>query len=453
MRTIVLFLTYYTCAAYSLINPTFGLLFFCHITIFRPESLVWNSIAFGRLHLITSVCVLLGYLFKRNSGDGHLVNTYQKANLRIFFLFVLWLIIVSIFAEYSVQLSLDKAIDVAKIFGFCFLFSRLITTERKIEAYVWVTSVSFGVLSFWGFLQGLQGNVRLDTLWPGGSNYIAAQLALMGPFTCARIFDSRLAYRSRIVFLACSLCIILCSIFTDSRGGFFGLAIGMLVMVGKLKSRLKVVAGLAMIAVLAYPWIPVNYQGRIASIFAAEESRDESANSRPVLWNIALRMWGNHPIAGVGLKNFSIVKERDRGQFLDLIESDEMYNLIFDQQRDPHGLYTGMMAETGIVGATLFLILLLRNVFWHRASLDAQSEKYSNIHLQLKGAQAGLIGFAVAAIFGDFQYIEMLYLQVFFIGAARGYLESLETIDAGNLAECNVMSRGVPRPVTINTSL
>jgi probable O-glycosylation ligase (exosortase A-associated) len=453
MRTIVLLLTYYTCAAYSLINPTFGLLFFCHITIFRPESLVWDNLAFGRLHLITSVCVLLGYLFKRGSGDGHLVNTYQKANLRIFFLFVLWLIIVSIFAEYSVQLSLDKAIDVAKIFVLCFLFSRLITTERTIEAYVWVTSVSFGVLSLWGFLQGIAGNPRLDTLWPGGSNYIAAQLALMGPFTCAKIFDSKLAFKWRITFLACSVWITLCSIFTGSRGGFFGLAVGMLLMVVQTKERFKVLASIALIAVLAYPWIPVNYHGRIASIFAEEENRDESTKSRVVLWHIAFRMWENHPLAGVGLKNFSFVKERDRNQFLDLIESDEMYNLIFDQQRDSHGFYTGIMAETGLVGATLFFIFLLRNLFWYRASLYMKSAKHRNMYQQLKGAQAGLIGFAVAAIFGDFQYIEMLYLQIFFIGAVQGYLESLETVDVGNLVERNVMSRGVPRPMTINTSL
>jgi len=37
--------------------------------------------------------------------------------------------------------------------------------------------------------------------------------------------------------------------------------------------------------------------------------------------------------------------------------------------------------------------------------------------MQTRGAQAGIAGFAVCALFGDLQYIEMLYLQIFFIGS------------------------------------
>jgi hypothetical protein len=36
--------------------------------------------------------------------------------------------------------------------------------------------------------------------------------------------------------------------------------------------------------------------------------------------------------------------------------------------------------------------------------------------MQIRGAQAGLLGFAVAALFGDLQYIEMFYVQIFFAG-------------------------------------
>ena len=62
MRVLVLTFIYYSAALYGLLNPVFGLLFFIHITIFRPEALVWGNTAFGRLHLITAFFVLAGYL-------------------------------------------------------------------------------------------------------------------------------------------------------------------------------------------------------------------------------------------------------------------------------------------------------------------------------------------------------------------------------------------------------
>jgi len=172
------------------------------------------------------------------------------------------------------------------------------------------------------------------------------------------------------------------------------------------------------IVVLIYPWIPDTYSDRITSIFTEKEERDASSQSRFVLWGIAYRIWQDHPIAGVGLGNFSPVKETYVNEVTDLVTSQEMYNLIFNRERVPHGLYPGMMAETGLLGIGLFLILLFRGIF---CRFLTQFTSQHSMYLQVKGAQAGLIGFAVAALFGDFQYIELLYLQIFFVGAVHGY--------------------------------
>jgi putative inorganic carbon (HCO3(-)) transporter len=424
MRTIALLMTYYGFALYGLNNPVLGLLFFIHITIFRPESLVWGNPAFGRLHLISAFFVLIGYFIHRSSYQDNIDSSYQRKNILIFLGFILWLFIATVLAESSVQLSFDKTVDVVKIFVICFLFAKLITTARRIDLYVWVISISFGMLSLWGFLQGMAGNPRLDTLWPGGSNYIAAQLALMAPFVLAKGLDTALPMRYKLVFFTCTLSIILCCIYTDSRGGFIGLSVGMLVLILQIKQRARVLVGLAVLIILALQWMPENYSNRIASIFE-EEERDTSAESRFVTWSIALRIWQDHPIVGVGLENFSPVKETYADKVGDIVTSDEMFGLIFNRQRYPHGLYPGMMAETGLVGLGLFLALLLRNILCRFPASFARPENQHSFSLQVKGAQAGLMGFAVAAFFGDFQYIEMLYLQAFFVGAVRSYADSL----------------------------
>jgi probable O-glycosylation ligase (exosortase A-associated) len=429
MRTLTLLLTYYGCALYALSNPFFGLLFYIHITIFRPESLVWGNLAFGRLHMATACITLIAYFLQyrlyRINYRGDFQEDYQKKNLITFVCYIAWFLIVSALAESSVELSLNKTIEVIKIFLLCFLFAKLVNKKDRIELYVWVTSISFGLLSFWGFLQSLGGNSRLDTLWPGGSNYIAVQLSLMAPFVLAKVFDRTLSFWYKLIFLACTLSIVLCSISTNSRSGFLGLSIGMIIFVLQIKQRFKVLSGLAIIFLLVYPWITDTYSDRITSIYSAEEERDESSGSRLVLWRIALRIWQDHPIAGVGLENFSPVKEMYLNQVSDIVTSEKIFNLIFNQERRPHGLYPGMLAETGLIGLGLFIFLLCRGICCRFPSLFVKDESERSLYLQVKGAQSGLIGFAVGAFFGDFQYIEMLYLQIFFIGAIYDYANSM----------------------------
>ena len=431
MRIAILLIVYYLSAAYSIVNPAFGLLFFIHITIFRPEALAWGNPAFGRLHMIAALITLLSYFiqrpyyfFQRKTYKPLIKGCYNNTTSFIFLCFVLWLFVVTIFAKISVQLSFNQAWEIMKIYVLCFLFTKLITSKSRIELYVWITSISFGMLSFWGFLQGVVGNRRLDTLWPGGSNYIAVQLVLMAPFVFAKVFDAALGLIYRLGFFACTISIILCCVYTDSRGGLIGLVIGIFVFVARIKHRYRVTAGLVILIFLVHPWIPHDYSDRINSIFAEKEERDASAESRFVLWQIAFRIWQDHPITGVGLRNFSPVKDtyaQNFSDFSDIVTSEEMYGLIFNQERRPHGLYTGMMAETGLIGIGLYLILLFRGMYCRFSSL---SISHASMYLQVRGAQAGLVGFAIAALFGDFQYIETFYLQLFFIGAVRGYTDS-----------------------------
>jgi len=106
-----------------------------------------------------------------------------------------------------------------------------------------------------------------------------------------------------------------------------------------------------------------------------------------------------------------------------LIQTQSMYDLIFNRERHPHGLYQGMLAETGIVGVACFLSLFAFNVirFLPRGQLT-DDEARGRLAMQMKATRAGLVGFAASAIFGDFQYIETFYWQLFFLGALRDYL-------------------------------
>lgn len=426
MRIATLFLTYYGFVAYSILNPFIGVLFFVHITILRPEQLTWGSPAFGRLHLIAACAVLVGYLFRPRPSQAVIASNFQSGNIFIFGLWVVWLFVGSLLAEYSVTDSMVKAVDVLKIFVLCFLFARVIGTVFEMNAYIGVVALTFGFLGLWGTQQGLSGNDRLDNFWPGGSNLIAAALALVGPVVLAKCFDPALPIRYRAIFLGCAATIASCMFFTVSRGGLLGLAAGCGLLLLVLKQRLRVGIAIVFLIVLILPWVPDTHMQRLTSTFTPSESLDVSASSRFVLWELAYRIWLDYPVKGVGLENFSDVKERYSGKMGDIIKDDVMYYTIFERKRYPHGLYTGMLAETGAVGLGLFLALVGRAIispFPRRFSTD---EAYRGLYLVAQGGRAGLLGFMVSSFFSDTQYIEQLYFQIFFLGAVHNFAESLE---------------------------
>ncbi len=423
MRAVALLMGYYGSALYGFLNPIFGTLFFVHILLFRPENLLWGNKAFGRLHLITSLLILSGYILWSDHRGRRYGLDFQQRNVLIFLLFVGGLLLSTIFSETSSAMSYERTFDVAKIFLICFLFSRLFVTEKALDAYLWVSILSLGALSVWGIQQGLRGNPRLDTLTVGGSNYLAAQLVLLVPLALAKACDTKLSRPARLGAWGCTIAMSLCIVYSNSRGGFVGAAFAVLWFLGWSKARLRIIVGIGLAGILMVPWIPQNYTTRLSSISADSDKEDLSARVRPVLWKIALRIWQDHPYLGVGPENFSPVKETYAFKVGDIVESQEEYDHIFGQTRYTHGLYPGMLAETGIIGTGLFLILLLRNVACRLPRSFVNTALHQDYVIQLRGAQAGLIGFAVAAFFGDFQYIELLYFQIFFVGAVRRYAE------------------------------
>lgn len=435
MRVLLLSIFYYGSVLYSIVNPVYGLLFFVHIMLFRPENLTWGTPLFGQLHLFTAVATCIGYLVRRHDYLAKIQwSGFQNTNMLIFSLFVGWLVVASLGAEHSPEASFVKTLDIAKIAVFCFLFSRIIREAKHLMQYVWVCAISLGLLSLWGVLQGLAGNYRLEELWGiGGSNILGALLVLMAPFIFANVFDVSIPTPHRFVLLVCAVVTILCAIYTDSRGAFLGLAVGMLMLLVQLKQRIKVLGVLFIALLFASPWFPESYSSRIETIFSPAENLDSSAAARPVLWKIAFRIWLEHPIAGVGLDNFSEEKERYATRLADTSITQEIGELIFNQPRVPHSLYFTLLSEVGVVGLALYLFLFARNALF-RPPRQLNGFSVSPLYYQTKGAQAGLVGFGCAALFGDFYYIEPLYLQMFWVGAAHDVVSSsqVEPSSVGN---------------------
>jgi len=171
-----------------------------------------------------------------------------------------------------------------------------------------------------------------------------------------------------------------CLLFSFSRGGYVAALVG-LVTVGFLKNRKFLVIA----AVIFLAWqalLPTSVQERIRMTTETDGAGplDSSAGERLVLWEDAMNLFMRNPITGTGFETYRY-----------------MYRI--ERFRDTHNYFVKVLAETGIVGITLFLILLWKLI---RLGLSlfvrGQTPLWSGLGL---GFVALMFSLMVANCFGD----------------------------------------------------
>jgi O-antigen ligase len=207
--------------------------------------------------------------------------------------------------------------------------------------------------------------------------------------------------------LGAGLCVILAALFmTGSRGGLVGLGVmfvAALVLSGPLRQQvligLMIVTGVAVVyyALFAPP----------AVLWRLTHFTAEGGSGRTDLWSIALAMFRDHPLLGVGAGNFQVVEPTYALSSINL--SDVQF--VIDTPRWVHNTYLHVLVELGLVGfVCLVLIVLgafvagLRSLPGFTRSGDRQTE------ILARGFLIGITGMLTAFVFLTAQYEKQLWL-------------------------------------------
>jgi O-antigen ligase len=96
-------------------------------------------------------------------------------------------------------------------------------------------------------------------------------------------------------------------------------------------------------------------------------SFDDGGNGRSDLWQVASRMAEDHPLAGVGLGDFTVRS----AEYVREPGSLEFVRLIAERPHAVHNMYLQLQAELGILGLGLFLAVVVACMAasWRAASL------------------------------------------------------------------------------------
>jgi O-antigen ligase len=160
------------------------------------------------------------------------------------------------------------------------------------------------------------------------------------------------ATRSAVLrlLLACGVAIMIVGLgATESRGGLIAALVAVLCSLVLAKGHRQHVLGFVLlVAGVAAMWFAAS-PGALHRITGI----DSSGSGRSEIWRIAWEVTQDHPIVGVGLDNFK-VREPGYARRPGPLRYDKY---IIDRPHVVHNLYLQLLAETGVIGLVLFLVV------------------------------------------------------------------------------------------------
>ena len=223
----------------------------------------------------------------------------------------------------------------------------------------------------------------------GDPNDLSLVLLFPASFSLALLLTERTGVPTKILAGIAFLIVVSAVIATQSRGGLLGVA-SVCAVFGYRRIRSKALLLAIGSIVLIGLFIVAGVNDR-ASGGAHEEGIDESAMGRIHAWKAAFNMALDNPFSGVGLNNF-LANYFDYSDFWD------------GQNHAVHSTWFGVLAETGILGFLVFILMVSLVV---RISLRSQWRldparigfSHTDAYVMAQATVAGLVGFMVSGTF------------------------------------------------------
>lgn len=306
-----------------------------------------------RIELVIGGLILCLILFKVITGSIKLLNYSLNYAALLFLAACLLTIPFSWYKSYSI----DIFIRLLKFFAIYVMILFGVRTEKQLKGFIWVYILCIAFIfceSFFYAIQGLHirynsGAMRLfgpPGLY-GHPNSLGGVTAASLPFFYFMI-RSKKSLTIKIFLIALILIALRVVMYTNSRTAFVGV-ISFFVLVW-LFSRKKILSAIIISIVCLSIWqfTPDEAKERLFSLKEApsyiqgEIEGGDAMSNRMELIKIAIDIFREYPLTGVGIGNF-------------IGYAGTHYNMWLVT----HNLYTQILSETGIIGAIAFILLII----------------------------------------------------------------------------------------------
>jgi O-antigen ligase len=360
-----------------------------------------------------------------------------------FFAFALFAWAGLIHSTYPERVS-PKAFDIVKDFVVYLIIVNLLANRQGMERAIWLLVIVGGTLGCLSFYQEATGTfdnnygglAQMKTAFiangvenraraagpiqdPNGYAQLLVPLLPLALWALAngRTWVGKLLGGVAVAGITSGI------VLTFSRGGYLALMAALILFAVFMRISARYVALLLVLLALTFSFAPVEFRARfgtLSELLPTGQVTDTSLQGRSAYLRVALAMFADNPIVGVGLDNY-------RMHYPAYIR--ELGGGLVDVERAAHSLYLQVMAEHGLIGMVIFGGLLM--VTWQRLSRaqvlfrELGEQRFSEL---AGAAKAGFGGFLVSSIFFHDAYIVFLWLQVSL--AVALYLIARQTVEA-----------------------
>ncbi len=354
-----------------------------------------------RWSFVIAAVIMVSYFIHWNKVRN---RSFSDPSLKYLLILLINMAILTPFAI-SVELSYERLIVFLKLAGLYYFVSRIIRDRKKYNQFIWLQVWGNFLFGWHAFRKGGITGGRLENIGgvdTTGSNYLANHMIMILPFIGNMFFFGNKWVR--IGALTAAPFIINALILCNSRGAFLAMiamAISFLFLSNAIKIRgyrIKAIIGLALGSIL-FLWLTnAQFWERMWTIQTYEG--DTSATSRVDTWKAATRMIRDHPL-GSGGDGWELSSPK---YIPEIVERHE------GELRTVHNTYLMMATDWGIQGLVLYsLFLLMIFVKLHKIRKREGSKDDLFFKSESLAIEIALIGFLVAAFFGNRIYAEGIY--------------------------------------------
>jgi putative inorganic carbon (HCO3(-)) transporter len=321
-------------------RPHWGVLLWTWVGLMNPHKLTWGFAYDFPFAVIVGVTTLIAVVLSREPK-----RIPWQAPVVALALLIAWFGVTTVFSLYPTE-AWAQWQKVMKIQLFIFVTLMIMQTKERINAVVWVSTLSLAFFGIKGGIYTLQSGGGGMVLGPDGgfiSGNTEISLALTMTIPLMRWLQLQTPKRWLRWGLGISMVLVAVAVLGSySRGGLLAI-LAMLAFLW-LKSRRKLVLGLFLVAMVPFALLamPDQWYQKMSTIQTYDS--DSSAKGRINAWGFAWNLAQIRPLTGGGFQTF---------------EPDAFEKWAPDPYdfHDAHSIWFQLLGEHGFVGLGLFLIL------------------------------------------------------------------------------------------------
>jgi probable O-glycosylation ligase (exosortase A-associated) len=394
----------------SFVQPLIGLFVYIFFSMLRPQYMWQFAGNMDGMSQYVGIAMIIGWVLK---GMGAFNVGRGKSIVAALLGFTVWAVISAYMSPFSEQANV-WVIELLKIVAPFVVGVTLLKTRELIHWMMWVIVGAHGYIAFdmnqWYYIRGFNyvhesGYGYMDNNSFGLSLVIAIGLGVALALGARRPWEKLLA-------LLCIALMISTLMLTYSRGSMLGLFVMGFVAILLIPKKPTYIALTLGAALLTGRLMGPQVVARFETVFAEEEERDNSAQSRVELWNACYQIALDNPILGIGPRGFPRVAA----------------NYGFTANKEAHSTWMQTMAEMGFFGVlqlAAFYLLTMARLFpiaWRRWTPETRDQ----------GAFAFGIVIALTGFFVSAQFVTMVGAEapyyVVMVGVAILNLRAAQTV-------------------------